>query len=72
MLYNFVYGLDINGFMSCHGLNSARTAAMKMVVKAAESKGTEIGATHEIPIVYSYDLVSLEGIVDGEAVSCEA
>ncbi len=27
MLYNHVYGLDINGSMSCHGLNSARTAA---------------------------------------------
>ena len=27
MLYNFVYCLDINGSMSCHGLNSARTAA---------------------------------------------
>lgn len=27
MLYNHVYGLDINGSMSCHGVNSARTAA---------------------------------------------
>ena len=27
MLYNHVYGLDINGSMSCHGINSARTAA---------------------------------------------
>lgn len=146
MLYNFVYGLDINGSMSCHGLNSARTAAdlahevvaasegelptptiinpntviktvvnqlsvaqdlnitaaespctcekgdvrfdtffteiekltgksidaMKMVVKVTESKGAEIGATHEIPIVYSYDLVSLEGVVDGDTVSYEA
>ena len=72
MLYNFVYGLDINGSMSCHGLNSARTAAMKMVVKVTESKGAEIGATHEIPIVYNYDLVSLEGTVNGEAVSYEA
>ncbi len=27
MLYNFVYGLDINGSMSCHGVNSARTSA---------------------------------------------
>lgn len=27
MLYNFVYCLNINGSMTCHGLNSARTAA---------------------------------------------
>ncbi len=27
MLYNNMYGIDINGSMSCHGLNSARTAA---------------------------------------------
>ena len=146
MPYNFVYGLDINGSMSCHDLNSARTAAnlahevvaasegelptpviispntviktvvnqlsvaqdlnitadespctcekgdvrfdtffteiekltgksidaMKMVVKVTESKGAEIAATHEIPIVYNYDLVSLEGTVNGEAVSYEA
>ena len=143
MLYNFVYGLDINGSMSCHGVNSARTAAnlshelvaaatnalptpsvtnantvvktvvnqlsvaqdlnitaeespctcekgdarfdafyaeieqltgetidaMKMVVKVTESQGAEIAATHEIPIVYNYTLVSLEGTVSGNAVS---
>lgn len=27
MLYNNMYGIDINGSMSCHGVNSARTAA---------------------------------------------
>ncbi|MEF9879854.1 MAG: FAD-dependent oxidoreductase [Clostridia bacterium] len=27
MLYNNMYGIDINGSMSCHGLNSARAAA---------------------------------------------
>ena len=43
-----------------------------MVVKVTESKGAEIAATHEIPIVYNYDLVSLEGVVDGDTVSYEA
>ena len=27
MLYNNMYGIDINGSMICHGVNSARTAA---------------------------------------------
>ena len=27
MLYNNMYGIDINGSMTCHGVNSARTAA---------------------------------------------
>ncbi len=144
MLYNFVYGLDINGSMSCHGVNSARTSAncahefvesgavelptvaeenpmtvvktvvnqlsvadlgitkedspatvtkgdskfdsffdqvekisgisidsMELVVKVTESKGAEIAATGEIPVVYNYTLQSLTGTVDGQAVSYE-
>ncbi len=39
MLYNFVYCLNINGSMTCHGVNSARTAANAAheVVQGAES-----------------------------------
>ena len=41
MLYNHVYGLDINGSMSCHGLNSARTAA---------NCAHELVGTAEVPV----------------------
>ena len=39
MLYNFVYCLNIDGSMTCHGVNSARTAANAAheVVQGAES-----------------------------------
>ena len=59
-------------FTEIEKLTGKSIDAMKMVVKVTESKGAEIAATHEIPIVYNYDLVSLEGVVDGDTVSYEA
>lgn len=38
MLYNNMYGIDINGSMSCHGVNSARTAANTATSSSLASK----------------------------------
>ena len=53
MLYNFVYGLDINGSMSCHGLNSGRVAAKQAheVVVASGEAASQASADNPMTVV---------------------
>ena len=63
MLYNFVYCLNINGSMTCHGVNSARTAA-NSAYEVVEASGELAAPAIENPMSAVKTIVSQLSLAD--------